>query len=96
MLQLSVQSFKEQFLHQSHYLLVDVREPSETLLGVIPGAILCPLGQISELDLGEFKSVVIYCKAGGRSMLACQYLDQTTSGIELYNLEGGFDQFSHE
>jgi rhodanese-related sulfurtransferase len=45
MLQLSVHDFKEDFLNQSEYLLVDVREPSETELGTIPGAILCPMGQ---------------------------------------------------
>lgn len=95
MLQLSVRSFRENYLNQSGYLLVDVREPSETDLGVIPGALLCPLGQISELVLDENTVVVVYCKAGGRSMRACQYLNQAYPECEIYNLQGGYDQFSN-
>jgi rhodanese-related sulfurtransferase len=96
MLQLSVHDFKEDFLNQSEYLLVDVREPSETELGTIPGAILCPMGQISELEMNDHKVVIVYCKAGGRSMRACQYLNQAYPGREIYNLQGGYDQFSNE
>lgn len=29
-------------------------------------------------------------------MRACQYLEQTYPEIEIYNLQGGYDQFLHE
>jgi rhodanese-related sulfurtransferase len=96
MIQLSVQTFRTQFLGKQGCLLVDVREPIETALGVIPGATLCPLAHITELDLQDHHQVVVYCKAGGRSMRACQYLEQTYPEIEIYNLQGGYDQFLHE
>ncbi len=61
-------------LDRGGYLFIDVREPNETAMGTIPGAILVPRGKI-EFDfpgLVEDKkaNIVVYCKTGGRSALA--------------------------
>ncbi len=56
--------------------LVDVRNPGETELGVVPGAIIFPLAQLPA-RLGELdgnQPVVAYCAGGWRSMVAASYL----------------------
>jgi rhodanese-related sulfurtransferase len=72
--------------------LIDVRSPSETAGGIIPGAMLIPVDQL-EARKNEIpkdgKRTLIYCAGGGRSAAACEHL--TSQGWnELYNLEGGF------
>lgn len=56
------------------YLFVDVREPNETAMGNIPGAILVPRGllefRIASAVEDKNANIVVYCKSGGRSALA--------------------------
>ena len=80
----------EEHLHDVHVL--DVREPEEFNgpLGRIPGAILIPLGQLSERvqELDKSKPIVAVCRAGGRSAQATNLLRQ--AGFEqVANLSGG-------
>lgn len=70
---------------------LDVREPEEWEAGgVIPGAILLPLGQIpyrlEELD--PARTYVVVCAHGVRSAYACHYLARR-GFRSLFNLEGG-------
>ena len=71
-------------------LLLDVREPAETALGVIPGATLIPLGQLrgrlGELD--KARDVVTVCQVGLRGYLAERILRQ--KGFNAANLSGGY------
>ena len=76
-------------------LLLDVREDWERELSRIDPSSHCPLGEFSSLDgptlpadfeLG--REVVVYCKAGVRSMMACRAL-QEMGFKKLYNLSGG-------
>jgi glyoxylase-like metal-dependent hydrolase (beta-lactamase superfamily II)/rhodanese-related sulfurtransferase len=70
--------------------VVDVREVSEP--GGIPGAIRIPLGQLSARagEIDRSKPVVVHCKGGYRSSIACSLLRR--AGVrELANLAGGFD-----
>ena len=72
--------------------LVDVREPHEYAESHIGGK-LVPLGKIQTMqveDLEEMKDepVIVYCRSGRRSMMACMVLDQL-GFKETYNLEGG-------
>lgn len=72
--------------------LVDVREPQE-YEEVNIGGRLVPLGkvqtmQVEELEDWKDEEVVVYCRSGRRSMLACLVLDQM-GFKETYNLEGG-------
>ena len=75
--------------------LLDVREPSETDLCVIPGAVLVPLGQVpqSVSSIPSDRPVVIYCHHGGRSARATAYLQAQGYG-NVCNLEGGIDAWS--
>ncbi|MBD0331050.1 MAG: rhodanese-like domain-containing protein [Chitinophagaceae bacterium] len=60
--------------------LIDCREPDEHLEENIGGK-LVPLGKIQTMqieDLEDLKDeeVIIYCRRGNRSMIACLILDQ--------------------
>jgi NADPH-dependent 2,4-dienoyl-CoA reductase/sulfur reductase-like enzyme/peroxiredoxin family protein/rhodanese-related sulfurtransferase/TusA-related sulfurtransferase len=76
-------------------LLLDVREPAETDLGVIPGALLIPLGKLRQ-RLGELprdRQIVIYCKVGLRGYVAERILKQ--HGFRAANLSGGWVTWKH-
>src|SRR6476620_1325375 len=73
--------------------LVDVREPHEFTEGYIAGGKLVPLGkvqtmQVEEMDDMKDEEVIVYCRSGRRSMMACMMLD-TLGFKDTYNLEGG-------
>jgi NADPH-dependent 2,4-dienoyl-CoA reductase/sulfur reductase-like enzyme/peroxiredoxin family protein/rhodanese-related sulfurtransferase/TusA-related sulfurtransferase len=76
-------------------VLLDVREPAETELGVIPGALLVPLGKLrqrlSELPRG--RQIVAYCKVGLRGYVAERILRQ--NGFRAANLSGGWVTWKH-
>ena len=81
------------YLSQFDYV-VDVREDDEIAHGVIDGAYHIPLGQIiRDVDKPAVqklkgKQVLVYCKAGRRSAMACQLLNDR--GFKATNLEGGY------
>ncbi len=71
-------------------VLVDVREPDEVAEGTLPDSRNIPLTEfverLSELDAS--KPIVLFCRSGGRSAQAAQYL--VDSGFStVANLEGG-------
>jgi rhodanese-related sulfurtransferase len=69
-------------------VLVDVREPEETALGVISGARLIPLGHLAvRLDEIEAGEVLLICKGGGRSARACRLLE--AAGRDAVSVAGG-------
>lgn len=73
--------------------LVDVREPYEFAEGYIAGGKLVPLGQVQTMQVEELEDVkeepvIVYCRSGRRSMMACMVLDQL-GFKDTYNLEGG-------
>jgi len=73
-------------------VFLDVRESSETANGKITKAIQIPVGsvkdRIAELEKHKDKAVVVYCKTGTRSSIACNAL--TSNGFSnVYNLTGG-------
>ncbi len=80
-------------------LVLDVREPAEFQLGHLPNAINVPRG-VLEFKVGNHpdlsnteRSILIYCKNGGRSTLAAYTLKQMGfSQVEM--LIGGFDGWS--
>jgi rhodanese-related sulfurtransferase len=60
-------------------IILDVREPKETNLGRIAGALVIPLGALEtkvEAVIPRDASVVIYCASGNRSALAADTLQQ--------------------
>jgi rhodanese-related sulfurtransferase len=73
-------------------VFLDVREPGETANGKIAKAIQIPVGsvkeRIAELEKHKDKPVVVYCKTGARSSIACNAL--TSNGFSnVYSLSGG-------
>jgi adenylyltransferase/sulfurtransferase len=76
--------------------LLDVREPYEWQLGVLPNATLVPLGALAgampTLDPG--KHIVVYCRSGLRSADAVQRL--SAAGFRATNLAGGILRWSDD
>lgn len=77
-------------------LVLDVREPAEFQSGHLPHAINIPRGVLefkvgNHPELNESKrSILIYCKNGGRSTLAAYTLNQM-GFTQVEMLIGGFD-----
>src|SRR6185369_2456049 len=79
------------WLEQGDVIVVDVREPAEHATGVIPGAYLLPLGQVSSTKIPDpkGKKLVMQCRSGARSMTAGEILLSQNPALEVYNLAGG-------
>lgn len=77
---------------EDNLLMLDVREPAETAGGKIAKATQIPVGsvgqRIGELEKHRDKHVIVYCKTGTRSSIACKDLDKAGFG-HVYNLNGG-------
>jgi rhodanese-related sulfurtransferase len=89
---ISVQELKQKLESGAKVNLVDVREPHEYAEANIGGR-LVPLGKVQTMqveDLEDLKDeeVIVYCRSGRRSMMACLVLDQL-GFKDTYNLEGG-------
>jgi rhodanese-related sulfurtransferase len=72
--------------------IIDVREPNEYEEYNI-GAKLIPLGLIQTMQVDEIEDLkeeelIIHCRSGKRSLLACQMLE-TMGFTNTKNLEGG-------
>ncbi len=72
--------------------LIDCREPAE-YAEVNIGAKLIPLGQIQTMQSDELmdlkqEEVIIHCRSGKRSMMACMFLD-SLGFQKTVNVEGG-------
>ena len=72
--------------------LIDVREPHEYAEANMGGKLI-PLGKVQTMQVEEIEDlkdeeVILYCRSGRRSMMACMVLD-TLGFKDTYNLEGG-------
>jgi len=81
-----------QLMNTEDVVVLDVREPSETAVGKISGAVQIPVGavatRIGELEKHKDKTLLVYCKTGARTGAACKNLSK--NGFEkLYTLNGG-------
>ncbi|MFA8438118.1 sulfurtransferase TusA family protein [Pueribacillus sp. YX66] len=56
--------------------IIDVREPAEYNFGHIPGSLSIPLGELGERanELDPENEILIVCRSGNRSDLACKQL----------------------
>lgn len=76
--QISQEQAKE-MMDTHNVLILDVREQSEYDSGHIPGAVLLPVGSITEETAaqvipGKDTTVLVYCRSGNRSKTAAQSL----------------------
>jgi rhodanese-related sulfurtransferase len=81
-----------QLMNTEDIVVLDVREPSETIGGKIARAIQIPVGavakRIDELEKHKDKTMLVYCKTGARSGMACKELSK--NGFDkVYSLNGG-------
>ena len=54
-------------------VLVDVREPNETALGIIPGAVVMPLSEFDPARLPQGQGRIVFsCRSGVRSIRAIE------------------------
>lgn len=99
---ITVSELKKKMENGEKINLIDCREPHEYAEFNLGGKLI-PLGkfqtmQVDELDNLKDQEVIIHCRSGKRSMMACQILD--TMGFKnTMNLEGGIlawqDKFGH-
>jgi rhodanese-related sulfurtransferase len=89
---LTPQEFAENFKNIPEAIILDVRTPEEFESGHLPGALNINImghefhEMIDELD--KNRTYFVYCKAGGRSSNACQYMHM--QGFQnLNNMVGG-------
>ena len=82
-------------------VLIDVRNPPEAEIAVIPGATLIPLDRIESGEaveevrrLADGKTLYVHCKMGGRSAKALIALAR--HGIKGVNVSGGINAWSQE
>jgi len=89
---LDVQQFEEMRVNKD-VIVLDVRTPREVAQGTVENAVIIDIKgndfdkKIQALD--KSKTYLVYCKAGGRSVKACNKMSE--QGFpKLYNLKGGY------
>lgn len=78
-------------------VLVDVREPHEIAISDLPGSVKIPLGTLPQsLDrLSKDDAIVAYCRVGGRSAKAVEYL-RRMGYANACNLVGGINRWAEQ
>lgn len=89
---ITAEELKQKIDNGENVHLIDVREPNEHNEANIGGTLL-PLGKVQSMQIEDIENlkdeeVVVYCRSGRRSMMACAVLDQM-GFKDTYNLEGG-------
>ena len=94
MKQITAQELKEKIVGKDDFHLVDVREDFEHETFNIGGELI-PFGEIIS-KAGEIptdRPVVLYCRKGVRSQIAIQRLEDKFGFTNLFNLQGGLDNW---
>lgn len=79
--------------------LIDCREPHEYEEANLGGKLI-PLGKIQSMQVEEIEDlkneeVIVHCRSGHRSMMACMVLDQM-GFTNTYNVEGGIKEWQEK
>ena len=84
------QELKERLDAGESVTVIDVREPQETASGIIPGAVLIPLGQIESRweEVKDADEAVVYCALGARSLKAASFL-RSKGVFNATSMDGG-------
>ncbi|WP_108978124.1 rhodanese-like domain-containing protein [Leptospira ryugenii] len=82
------------------FFLLDVRNPNEQEIALIPGTDkLIPVGELSmrvaELNDQKENEILVYCRSGGRSGMACGIL-QDSGFKDCKNVAGGILAYSDQ
>src|ERR1700704_7089497 len=72
-------------------LVLDVREPSEYVVGHVPGAKLVPVGSLPDriVELPRHERIYVICASGSRSRTAADLL--AAAGLGASSVSGGTD-----
>lgn len=94
---IDVHALQDWMEKKQEFTLLDVREPHEREISVLPGDVHISMKQIGrryrELDMT--KPLVVYCRSGARSASVVEFLAE--AGFEeIYNLEGGINHWAEE
>ncbi|MCP3771826.1 rhodanese-like domain-containing protein [Paenibacillus sp. MZ04-78.2] len=84
------QEVKQRLENGEKLTIIDVREPEEVALGMIPGAKHIPLMEIPQRhgEIPQHSETILVCRSGNRSGRALEYLEaQGFTG--LVNMTGG-------
>ncbi len=89
---ISVEELKARMDAGEKINLIDVREPEEYAEFNIGGTLI-PLGRIQTMQIDEIEDkmdeeIILFCRSGNRSMVACMFLD-TMGFKDTKNLAGG-------
>ncbi|MEA2031877.1 MAG: rhodanese-like domain-containing protein [candidate division Zixibacteria bacterium] len=92
--EISVDDYKTMVKDGKDFVLIDVRQAAEYAAGYIPNAINIPRGLLEFKILGiekdKNKTIVIYCKKGGRAALAAKSLAKRLKYNNVKSIDGGF------
>ena|SRR5687768_5703235 len=96
---ISVEEVKRRMDAGEELNILDVREPAEYAEFNIGGKLL-PLGKVQTMQVEEIedwkdREVIIHCRSGKRSMMACLFLD-TLGFKDTKNLEGGLVEWEEK
>jgi rhodanese-related sulfurtransferase len=88
---LSIEEFVNGFRNDQNAVIIDVRTIEEEAEGLIPNSlnmnIMEPSFPEEIMDLDKSKDYYVYCRSGGRSATACQFMEK--QGFTSFNLVGG-------
>lgn len=89
---ITVEELKEKMDRGEKINLIDCREPHEYAEANLQGQLI-PLGKIQTMQIEEIEDlkneeVIVHCRSGQRSMMACMMLDQM-GFTNTYNVTGG-------
>ncbi|MGE0267113.1 MAG: molybdopterin-synthase adenylyltransferase MoeB [Candidatus Omnitrophota bacterium] len=95
--EITVKELKQRRDQDPDLYLLDVREQAEWDIARIDGACLKPLSNLDENfeDIPKDRTVYCYCKAGGRSARAIEFL-QSKGYTDLVKIKGGIEAWSKE
>lgn len=93
---LNATEFKSAIETDDDAIIIDVRTPEEEVEGVIDNSININLMEPSFaakiMDLDKDKNYYVFCRAGGRSVTACQFMEK--QGLKTNNLLGGIQAWN--
>ena len=92
---IAVEELKQKLDLGEDVTLLDVREPHEWPISDLPESVKIPLGQLQQRfsELAQDANLLVYCRTGGRSAQAVQFLQQRGYG-RAANLTGGINRWA--
>lgn len=95
---ITVEELHTRISNKEHLNILDVREPLEHDMANI-GGMLIPLAdlpnQLEQLSDLKDQEIIVYCRSGNRSGMACQLL-RNQGFTNVRNLTGGIMQWARE